>query len=316
MRKLRTEDEIISSWNKCEVDPLVSICCASYNHEKYIEDALEGFLIQQTDFPFEILIHDDASTDRTQDIIREYAQKYPHIIKPIYQSENQYSKFIHADPDINFPRAKGKYIAICEGDDHWVDAMKLMIQIDFLEKNEDYAVSGHDATIVDINGNLIASSKLPKNQQKDFQGKDLILGKVWILTLSMVMRNIPDQMCLERRMVKNGDLFLTSILGHYGKSHFHNDIEKGVYRSHEGGIWSCLSNDEKIETHINTYFWIYRYYNRIGEKQLAKYFWKMYLRKVILRSDMLTLTKEYMIKVLFLRELKLFLNRFIYKSRS
>jgi glycosyltransferase involved in cell wall biosynthesis len=119
-------------------DPLVSICCITYNHEKYIQQCLEGFLIQKTTFLFEILIHDDASTDRTADIIREYETKYPDIIKPIYQTENQYSKGVIVSAVYNWPRAKGKYIALCEGDDYWIDSYKLQKQVDFMEANPEY----------------------------------------------------------------------------------------------------------------------------------------------------------------------------------
>lgn len=97
---------------------MVSICCITYNHEKYISEALESFLMQKTSFKYEILIHDDASTDNTAKIIREYEKKFPEIIKPIYQIENQYSKGNKINLVYNFPRAKGKYIAICEGDDY------------------------------------------------------------------------------------------------------------------------------------------------------------------------------------------------------
>ncbi len=123
-------------------NPAVSVCCITYNHEKYIRDALEGFLMQQTNFSFEILIHDDASTDGTADIIREYEAKYPGIIKPIYQTENQYSKGIDISATFNFPRVQGKYIALCEGDDFWTDPHKLQIQYDFMESHPDYSLCG------------------------------------------------------------------------------------------------------------------------------------------------------------------------------
>lgn len=119
--------------------PLVSISCITYNHDPYIRDCLDGFLKQKTDFSFEILINDDASSDDTASIIKEYEAKYPNLIKPIYQLENQYSKGQRGiNIKYNFPRAKGKYIAICEGDDYWTDPYKLQKQVNFLENNPSY----------------------------------------------------------------------------------------------------------------------------------------------------------------------------------
>lgn len=121
--------------------PLVSISCITYNQESYIRQCLDSFLNQQTNFSFEVLIHDDASTDGTADIIREYEKKYSHIIKPIYQAENQYSKGIRGiAARFNFSRALGKYIAMCEGDDYWTDPYKLQKQVDFMEANPDYGL--------------------------------------------------------------------------------------------------------------------------------------------------------------------------------
>jgi glycosyltransferase involved in cell wall biosynthesis len=119
---------------------VVSICCLAFNHEKYIRQCLEGFIMQKTNFIFEVLIHDDSSTDKTAEIIREYEVKYPEIIKPIYQTENQYSKGIAVSSTYNWSRAKGKYIAMCEGDDYWTDPLKLQKQVDFLEKNKEYGM--------------------------------------------------------------------------------------------------------------------------------------------------------------------------------
>jgi glycosyltransferase involved in cell wall biosynthesis len=118
---------------------LVSISCVTYNHEAYIRDCIEGFLRQKTTFNFEILVHDDASTDGTADIIREYERKYPNLIKPIYQTENQLSQGI-SPGRINSDRAAGKYIAYCEGDDYWIDPLKLQKQVDFLESHPEYGL--------------------------------------------------------------------------------------------------------------------------------------------------------------------------------
>lgn len=123
--------------------PLVAIRCITYNHEAYIRDALEGFVMQQTDFPFVAIVHDDASTDGTADIIREYAAKYPDIIKPIYETENQYSKRDGSIPRIMneaCEKTGAKYYALCEGDDYWTDPLKLQKQVDFLESHPDYSL--------------------------------------------------------------------------------------------------------------------------------------------------------------------------------
>lgn len=134
-----SQEEIMRNWNTNNSDlPLVSVRCITYNHEHYIAQALEGFLMQKTTFPFEIVVHDDASTDNTANIIREYEAKFPNIIKPIYETENQYSKKDGSLSRILNNACKGKYIALCEGDDYWIDENKLQIQIDFLENNNEY----------------------------------------------------------------------------------------------------------------------------------------------------------------------------------
>ena len=114
---------------------IVSIVCNTYNHERYIGNALEGFVRQKTTFDFEILVMDDASTDQTASIIRTYEKKYPNLIKAVYNKENQYSKG-NLPGAQNRQRAIGKYIAICEGDDYWVDDYKLQKQVDYMEQHK------------------------------------------------------------------------------------------------------------------------------------------------------------------------------------
>lgn len=138
-RKLSSTSEIVSV-NGDELLPLVSICCPTYNQEHILPDAIESFLMQKTNFNFEILIHDDASSDNTVSVIKEYKAKYPALINTIIQTENQHSKGIKLLTTILFPRARGKYIAICDGDDFWTDPNKLQRQVDFLESHEDYGL--------------------------------------------------------------------------------------------------------------------------------------------------------------------------------
>lgn len=127
----------------------VSVYCLAYNHEKYIRDALEGFVKQKTNFRYEVFVHDDASTDKTASIIREYEQKYPEIIKGIYQKENQYSQGVGILSTFIFPRTSGKYIAMCEGDDCWIDENKLQKQFDALEKHPECDMCAHRAKLYD-----------------------------------------------------------------------------------------------------------------------------------------------------------------------
>lgn len=121
--------------------PLVTIRCLVYNHEPYLRQCLDGFVMQKTNFPFEAIVHDDASTDRSAEIIREYAEKYPNIIKPIFETENQYSKKDGSLRRMVDKHIRGKYIAMCEGDDYWIDPYKLQKQVDYLENNPEYTLS-------------------------------------------------------------------------------------------------------------------------------------------------------------------------------
>ena len=198
--------------------PLVSICCLTYNHEKYLRDCLEGFMSQKTDFPFEVLIHDDASTDHTADIIREYEAKYPEVIKPIYQTENQHSKGVRISATYNYPRAQGEYIAICEGDDFWNSPDKLQKQIDVFRSRPELAMVYCDYNIRDE----IAVRQIPsvvelqsppeiRERAGHLTVEDVVCGRCRIATGGVVCRRrvflepvIPPETC---RGISLGDLF-------------------------------------------------------------------------------------------------------------
>ena len=135
--------------------PLVSVYCLAYNHEKYIRETLEGFMRQKTDFSYEVIVHDDASTDGTANIIREYAEKYPEIIKPIIQTENQYSKGLLIFHSFIYPHIRGKYLAVCEGDDYWCDEYKLQKQVDWMEAHPDYSLCAHNSKIIKSSFNIM-----------------------------------------------------------------------------------------------------------------------------------------------------------------
>jgi glycosyltransferase involved in cell wall biosynthesis len=261
---------------------MVSIICNTYNHENYIVDAIEGFLMQETDFKYEILIHDDASTDSTPELIRSYAEKYPDLIKPIYQKVNQYSKNVKIGPAFHYPRAKGKYIALCEGDDYWTDPKKLQIQFDCLEKNPDVVCCYHSDYILDHKG-LRMESRLSPQKQRSFTSYEMMAGQSLILPLTVLFRNLDilRNYPPEGKYVKNGDTFLFSILGQYGSGMYLPAIKPAVYRVHEGGVWSMKSEREQNAMHMNTWYWLAEYYSREGNSKLEEIFKRRCLSVII-----------------------------------
>lgn len=156
-------------------DIKVSIVCNTYNQEKYIEDAIESFIDQKTNFDYEILIHDDASTDNTKKIIEKYYNNYPNLIKPIFQKENQYSKGVSI-MDIQLERANGKYIAFCEGDDFWTDVNKLQTQYDILENNTNIDMVAHAVTMIDENTKKQKGMISPSKNEGVLTIEEVILG--------------------------------------------------------------------------------------------------------------------------------------------
>lgn len=158
---------------------LVSVLCTAYNHEEYIRSALEGFVSQKTDFPFEVLINDDASTDKTAEIIREYEEKYPHIIRPFYQKENQFSKGIgYVYENVFYPNARGKYLAFCEGDDYWTDDSKLQRQAEFMEAHPDYSACVHNTLLHYCDGSCKDQPLIAPAGDRDLGFEQLIHGPV------------------------------------------------------------------------------------------------------------------------------------------
>lgn len=157
-----------------EQEILVSIICNTFNHARFIGDALEGFVTQKTNFAFEVLVHDDASTDGTADIIRQYAEKYPQLILPICQEENQFSKGVRITRNFQLPRARGKYIALCEGDDYWTDPLKLQKQCDFMETHPDYALCTCSTVFLDVSTGK-THTRYQISEDRDFTAAELIL---------------------------------------------------------------------------------------------------------------------------------------------
>lgn len=306
--KLRTEEEIIATWKGDIKNPLVSVCCSTFNHAPYIEDAIKGFLIQETDFPIEVWIHDDASHDGTAEILLEYQKAYPRIINLIVQPENIYSKgdSPYAVIDSNL---KGKYVALCEGDDYWVDVSKLQKQFDYLEKHSHVVVCSHNAVTVSPNRQeILAYPRLAKRFQRDFPPNEMRKGKAYMLLQNLFVRNVLCDLPPEKKKVVNGDVFISAYLGTLGGSHFHTDIKDSVHIRHEGGIWSSRSTRDRLMAQINTWFWIYSFFVRISDNEAAAAWRRAHLRKTLQVCTSFEVASEALVCLLRLRKIKLLIT--------
>ena len=252
---------------------LVSICCLSYNHKRFIRNALNGILKQKVKFTYEILIHDDASTDGTKEIIQEYVKAYPHIIKPIYQIENQYSKGKPVSY-YNYNRAKGKYIAFCECDDCWIDENKLQKQIDFLENNNDYFATTHNIYVIDENNKIINYDNhyFPSLESHTINTADElnITGGLCGQTATIVTRNFWEKLSDTQRKIfietkANGDRKFNLCMIYFGKIKYFEEIMSAYRVTYNTDSWRSKSHgkltvldgyytNEKLKKMINDMF--------------------------------------------------------------
>ena len=274
---------------------MVSICCITYNHEKYIKKTLDGFLNQETDFKFEILIHDDCSSDSTTKIIREYEKKYPDLIFPIYQKENQYSKGIKITPSFQFPRAKGKYIAMCEGDDYWKDKKKLQKQFNVMEKNENCSICTHIVQYIDeenkiidiVQPNNIVLKKIPHSgvipSIKIFQEilKETIIPfqtSSYFFRTKYVKEYLTDLYKIVP-LTEVGDVPLTWYMFYKGDCFFIKD-SMSYYRYNCSGSWNARNKnvDKKINLYneLIAFFKIFDSYSKKINNNTIQYLVKKY----------------------------------------
>lgn len=250
----------------------VSIICTVFNHDKYLRDTLDGFVKQKTSFPFEAIVHDDCSTDDSRRIIQEYADKYPQIIKPIYESENLFS---HHDGSLRRAietHVKGEYVAICEGDDFWTDPYKLHKQVDFLDNHPDYTLCFHD---VEIKNETACKNLRPLYKSfvtGEYSADNIFLNH--IPTCSAVMR---AECYLSRPYNKNfvvGDNVMWMSCCAKGRAFCINE-KMAVYRRTDSGWTSKTYNDyNKALAYFNKSFihldLLEKYFPGIASKGILK----------------------------------------------
>lgn len=224
---------------------MVSICCVTYNHEKYIAEALDGFLMQKTSFSYEIILGDDCSTDNTKLIIQSYCRKYPGKIQLVSNEVNVGN--IQNQCRI-FDCAKGKYIAMCDGDDYWIDPLKLQKQVDFMESHDDSVICCHYSRVIDEEGQVVYEHPAPKALQ--FVYEDVLVGrKEETRTSSLMLRNKVNITQISNQdwyyTIYGSDTFLKlyALAREQGKLYVLPEV-MSVYRLHRNGIWSMI--DPKV----------------------------------------------------------------------
>lgn len=269
----------------------VSVLCLTYNQKDYIGDCLRGFISQNTDFDFEILVHDDASTDGTTEIVMEYVEKYPNIVIPFFEEENQYSKGIQISQEILAHHVRGEYVAICEGDDYWCDNLKLQNQVDFLEMNPDYSACTHDSFILNCRNNEMRVYREEK-ADLDVDIADIISWRNRVFLTSSVM--------IRSNLLKRDSTFWAKGFGDYpaalwyainGKIRF---LAKpmSVYREYANGSWTN-SQEKSKRKQIETFEEINELLDRFNEYTNGQYFESVFSTKRENTISILSIKEEY-----------------------
>lgn len=286
------ESSIIKRWKEKEIT--VSICMLTYNHELFIEKTLFSILNQKTNFGFEILVHDDASTDKTRFIIEKYQKLYPNIIKPIFQNMNQWSKGVNPSVKYNYPRAKSKFVAWCEGDDMWIDDNKLAYQVSIMMRNPMINISFHQAVRVFYsdrsNSDMIIG---------DYGGEDRVLTfeetvfrpHGLIPTASMIVRQKVKEKLFafmeNRNFMRSGDVF-TQFIGSLENGALYIAKPMSVYRYQTPSSLTMGFNN--IENKINHEVAVIRAYLEYNYEVNGKYY--LIFKRLILQRILWIFSKS------------------------
>jgi hypothetical protein len=265
------EDVILAGWREagCAEDapPKVSVLVITYNHVRYIDDTLHGILNQRTQFPFEVLIHDDASPDGTADRVRYWHARYPRLIRPILRTENGKSRGIMPVVAM-LPHAVGELVALCEGDDFWTREDKLQRQADFLSANPDFSCTGHNYVVfseLSMTGQIWREGR----EARVIQGRELAnLSMLWWMpwTLTLMARRAAMRFPPVRSLAPLGDQFTMSMLGLHGHCMYFEDFIAGVRRENAFSEWSPLTDKDKEIRRLRTWMALCAYHVAEGQQ--------------------------------------------------
>jgi glycosyltransferase involved in cell wall biosynthesis len=274
-------------------DIMVSVCCITYNHKQFISQAIEGFLMQKTNFPFEIVIGDDCSTDGASEIIKSYAEKYPDKINVVSGEQNVGA---HENMRRVVKHCRGKYIALCEGDDYWTDPYKLQKQVDFLEQNTEYVTCCHYTRVIDTDYNTLHVDPSPVPLVYTYN--DLLIGKqAETKTATVVYHNIPEVNHIFDEPwyfdIFAVDKFL-KIYATYktGRKIYVMPEVMSCYRNHVGGIWSMVKTEARKEMVISDFNMIIKHFNYKGLQKIK-------LLQLYLMRDLLFELRRFRIRKIY-----------------
>ena len=255
--------------------PKVTVLCMAYNQEQFIRNTLDGFVMQKTNFPFEVLVHDDASTDKTPEIIREYAEKYPGIIIPILSTENHFRAGRNILIEEFYPRIRGKYVANCDGDDWWTDETKLQRQVDFLDTHSDFTICATGAKSLWWNTNK-TTSVIPEKRfryRKNGIGFNELLHVNPIVNSTVMYRWCFDPNDWPNGYIMPGDWFLHLLHAQKGKLMILPNVTT-IHTIWNGGIWNSGNSAEFFVNNacllINFYFSVYHKFKVYDSKSFGR----------------------------------------------
>lgn len=294
--------------------PLVSICCVTYNHENYLSQCLDGFLSQKSTFTFEILVNEDASSDKTPNILKAYETSFSSLFHCVYQKRNQFNEQNTLTNEL-FPIARGKYIALCEGDDYWSDPNKLQKQIDFLENNPEYVMCHHWQKIAKKNKDLLWEEKPWDRSSEngyplkfDFDISEVFKFSVRPQTRTMVFRNVFKENPLPDwfHNIKYGDVALSFLLGKHGKFKF-IDEDMAVYRISGEGLSSIFNSKSGYITGnyewMKLYAYAIKHYNYLYQNEALIGFDK-FIKRIVDASSKKAVAKIKLLLFVFSLNLK------------
>jgi len=247
-------------------DPSICVLCYTYNHVSYIERCLVGILEQAGDYRIKVIVRDDCSSDGTQDVVRDFANRYPKTVVPILESTNQWPS---RKPLLAvMPHIDGDYLAFCEGDDFWNDPGKLQAQITGLERDKGASASFHQVTeLNDRTGRKRPTWVLGSGATLD--SESLLHPRTVIPTSALVMRNYPDLPFEYANLAPNFDGFLTAFLGTKGYARYEEAVAPSTHRRHDLGVRSAGSLVSRDLDSLLTHYWIAEYLVSCGRRREA-----------------------------------------------